>query len=175
MSRSPSPRFDKTSWTLVRDAAVNPTADSRQALATLCETYWTPVYAFVRRNGYDREQAQDLTQGFFAQLLEKRLLVDADQQRGKFRSFLLTAVKHFLANEWDREHAQKRGGSWVPVSIDLVAAERWYEPAVVADATPESLFELQWALSLLEFTLARLRAEFAVAGKTDQFDLSLLF
>jgi len=154
---------------------VNPTADSRQALATLCETYWTPVYAFVRRNGYDREQAQDLTQGFFAQLPEKRLLVDADQQRGKFRSFLLTAVKHFLANEWDREHAQKRGGSRVPVSIDLVAAERWYEPAVVADATPESLFERQWALSLLEFTLARLRAEFEVAGKTDQFDLSLLF
>jgi RNA polymerase sigma-70 factor (ECF subfamily) len=150
---------------------VNPTADSRQALATLCQTYWPPVYAFVRRNGYDREQAQDLTQGFFAQLLEKKFLVDADQQRGKFRSFLLTAVKHFVANEWDREHALKRGGSRVPVSIDLVAAERWYEPAVVADATPESLFERRWALSLLEFTLAKLREEFAVAGKADQFDL----
>jgi RNA polymerase sigma-70 factor (ECF subfamily) len=149
---------------------VNPTADSRQALATLCQTYWPPVYAFVRRNGYDREQAQDLTQGFFTQLLEKRFLVDADQQRGKFRSFLLTAVKHFLANEWDREHALKRGSGRVPVSIDLAEAERWYVPAVVVDATPESLFERRWALSLLEHTLARLRTEFAAAGKAVQFD-----
>jgi RNA polymerase sigma-70 factor (ECF subfamily) len=93
---------------LVRAAAVNPSVESRQALATLCQTYWPPVYAFIRRNGYDREQSQDLTQGFFTQLLEKRFLVEADQQRGKFRSFLLTAVKHFLANEWDREHAPKQ-------------------------------------------------------------------
>ena len=170
MSSSASPRFDSTSWTLVRAAAVNPTAESRQALATLCQTYWPPVYAFVRRNGYDREQSQDLTQGFFTQLLEKRFLVDADQLRGKFRSFLLTAVKHFLANEWDREHALKRGGRQVPVSMDLVAAEGWYKPSVIAEGTPESLFERRWALSLLERTLARLRAEFAAAGKTDQFD-----
>ena len=134
---------------------MNPTADSRQALATLCQTYWHPVYAFVRRNGYDREQSQDLTQGFFALLLEKNFLVDADQQRGKFRSFLLTAVKHFLANEWDRAHALKRGGGHVPVSIDLVEAERWYAPAAVEEATPESLFERRWALSLLEHMLAR--------------------
>ena len=170
MSVSPFPRFDKTSWSLVRAAAVNPTAESRQALATLCQTYWPPVYAFVRRNGYDREQSQDLTQGFFTQLLEKRFLIDADQQRGKVRSFLLTAVKHFLANEWDREHAMKRGGGRVPVSMDLVEAERWYEPSVIAEGTPESLFERRWALSLLERTLARLRAEFVAAGKTDQFD-----
>jgi DNA-directed RNA polymerase specialized sigma24 family protein len=170
MSVSASPKFDTTSWTLVRAAAVDPTEESRQALATLCQTYWSPVYAFVRRNGYDREQAQDLTQGFFTQLLEKRFLVDADQQRGKFRSFLLTAVKHFLANEWDREHALKRGGGKVPVSIDVVAAESWYAPSVVAEGTPESLFERRWALSLLERTLARLRAEFVAAGKTSQFD-----
>src|SRR5882672_4740607 len=157
MAGSPSPRFDTTSWTLVRAAAVNPTADSRQALAMLCHTYWPPVYAFIRRYGYDREQAQDLTQGFFTQLLEKRFLVDADQQRGKFRSFLLTAVKHFLANEWDREHALKRGGGQIPVSIDLVEAEEWYAPAAVEAATPESLFERRWALSLLEQVMVKLR------------------
>jgi RNA polymerase sigma-70 factor (ECF subfamily) len=128
------------------------------------------VYAFIRRYGYDQEQTQDLTQGFFTQLLEKRFLVDADQQRGKFRSFLLTAVKHFLANEWDREHALKRGGGRIPVSIDLVEAEKWYVPAVVAEATPESLFERRWALSLLEHVLTRLRAEFAAAGKSAQFE-----
>jgi len=170
MSGSPSPRFDTTSWSLVRAAADNPNAESRQALATLCQTYWPPVYAFVRRNGYDREQSQDLTQGFFAQLLEKRFLVDADQQRGKFRSFLLTAVKHFLANEWDREHALKRGGGRTSVSIDIITAERWYEPSVVAEGTPESLFERRWALSLLEQTLARLRQEYADAGKSSQFE-----
>ena len=129
------------------------------------------MYAFIRRNGYDLEQAQDLTQGFFMQLLEKRFLVDADQQRGKFRSFLLTAVKHFLANEWDREHALKRGGGRAPLSIDAVEAERWYVPSVVAETTPESLFERRWALSLLENVLARLRAEFATAGKASLFEI----
>ena len=87
----------------------SPTADSREALATLCQTYWPPVYAFIRRKGMIRKQSQDLTQGFFTLLLEKNYLLDADE-RGRFRSFLLTAVKHFIANEWDREHAQKRGG-----------------------------------------------------------------
>jgi hypothetical protein len=110
MSGALTSRFDTTSWTLVRAAAANPTTDSRQALAMLCQAYWPPVYGFVRRSGYDKEQSQDLTQGFFTQLLEKSFLVDADQQRGRFRSFLLTAVKHFLANEWDREHTLKRGG-----------------------------------------------------------------
>jgi RNA polymerase sigma-70 factor (ECF subfamily) len=161
--------FETTSWTLVLAAAVSPTPDSRQALATLCQTYWHPVYAFIRRNGYDRNQSEDLTQGFFALLLEKNYLVEADRLRGKFRSFLLTAVKHFLANEWDREHAQKRGGTQAPVSIDLVEAEGWYVPAAVEEATPESLFERRWAVSLLERVLARLRAEFAAAGKADQF------
>ena len=175
MSVSISPKFDKTSWSLVRAAALEPTASSRQALATLCRTYWQPVYAFVRRNGYDREQAQDLTQGFFTQLLEKRFLAHADQERGKFRSFLLTAVKHFLANEWDRDHALKRGGGQVSLSIDLVDAESWYAPAVAANPTPESLFERRWALSLLEHVLTRLRAEFAAVGKSDQFEMIVPF
>jgi RNA polymerase sigma-70 factor (ECF subfamily) len=167
--------FKTTRWTVVQAAAANPTADSRQALATLCQTYWRPVYAFIRRKGYDRDQAQDLTQGFFALLLEKNYLISADRQRGKFRSFLLTTVKHFLANEWEREHAKKRGGAEPPISIDLIKAESWYVSAAVEETTPEKLFERRWALSLLEHVLARLRAEFAAAGKTDRFESLSLF
>jgi RNA polymerase sigma-70 factor (ECF subfamily) len=144
-------------------------------LAALCQTYWPPVYAFIRRNGYDQDQAQDLSQGFFALLLEKNYLGDADRRRGKFRSFLLKAVKHFLANEWDRSHALKRGGGQLAVSIDLVAAERWCAPALVEGTTPESLFERRWAFSLLEHVLSKLRAEFAAAGKRDQLESLSVF
>ena len=178
MTSAISSGFHTTRWTLVQAAAIDstePTADSRRALGSLCQTYWHPVYAFIRRNGYDPDQSQDLTQGFFALLLEKKYLADADQKKGRFRSFLLTAVKHFLANEWDRAHALKRGGGQVPVSIDPVEAERWYVPSVVEEATPESLFERRWALSILEQVLARLRAEFAAAGNADQFESLSVF
>ena len=167
--------FQTTRWTLIKAAAVSPTTDSRDALATLCQAYWPPVYAFIRRNGHDPERSQDLTQGFFTLLLEKNYLLDADRQRGRFRSFLLTAVKHFLANEWDREHAQKRGGGKGPISIDTVEAESWYLPAMVDEATPESLFQRRWALSLLEHVMAGLRAEFALAGKAEQFEKLSVF
>ena len=120
----PRSRFQTTSWSLVLAAAGHPTTDSRRALAALCQIYWNPVYAFIRRSGYTRDQSQDLTQGFFALLLEKQYLRDADQERGRFRSFLLTAVKHFLANEWDRDHALKRGGGQIPLSIDPLDACR---------------------------------------------------
>jgi RNA polymerase sigma-70 factor (ECF subfamily) len=175
MPGSSTSGFHSTSWTLVKAAAVNPTTESRQALARLCQTYWRPVYAFIRRKGYDQEQAQDLTQGFFALLLEKKYLADADRQRGKFRTFLLTSVRHFLSNEWDREKTQKRGGGQAAVSIDIVEAERWFVPALVEAATPESLFEQRWALSLLEQVMARLRAEFAAAGKSSQFESLVVF
>ena len=175
MSEIAMSEFSTTSWTLVQAAAIHPTADSRQALASLCQIYWHPVYAFVRRNGYDRDQSEDLTQGFFALLLEKHYLLDADRERGKFRSFLLTAVKHFLANQWDREHALKRGGGRAAVSIDLVEAERWYAPAAVVEATPESLFERRWALSLLEHVTEKLRSEFSATGKADLFDSISVF
>jgi len=162
--------FKTTHWTLVQAAAANLTVDSQQALTELCQTYWPPVYAFIRRKGHDQDQSLDLTQGFFALLLEKNYLTAADRKRGKFRSFLLAAVKHFLSHEWEREHAQKRGGFQSPVSIDIVKAEAWYVPAVVDDETPESLFERQWALSLLGRVLAKLRAEFDAVGKTDRFE-----
>jgi RNA polymerase sigma-70 factor (ECF subfamily) len=175
MLRKSVSAFQTTRWTLVQAATESPTSDSRRALATLCQTYWHPVYAFIRRNGYDRDLAEDLTQGFFALLLEKNYLVNADRQRGRFRSFLLTTVKHFLANERDREHAQKRGGGQLQISIDAVEAEKWYVPAAIEDTTPESLFERRWALSLLEHVMTRLRAEFAAAGKVEQFDKLSVF
>jgi DNA-directed RNA polymerase specialized sigma24 family protein len=167
--------FQTTRWTLVQLAASSPTRDARRALSTLFHTYWRPVYAFVRRNGYDPDQSRDLTQGFFALLLEKKYLADADQKRGRFRSFLLTAVKHFLANEWNRAQAVRRGGGQLIISIDLVEAERWYVPSVVEKATPETLFERRWALSILEKVMARLQAEFVNAGKADQFEILSLF
>jgi RNA polymerase sigma-70 factor (ECF subfamily) len=169
-----APGLHTTSWTLVRAAADSRTADSREALAKLCQRYWAPVYTFIRRHGYDREQSQDLTQGFFALLIEKNYLMNTDRERGKFRSFLLTAVKHFLANEWDRTNAQKRGGGQVAVSIDLVEAEGWHS-GVVEQTTPESVFLRRWALSLLENVMAKLRSEFAEAGRADEFDRLSVF
>jgi DNA-directed RNA polymerase specialized sigma24 family protein len=168
-------RFPKTSWSLILAAGGSLNSDSGKALQTLCRIYWNPVYAFIRRSGHDPEKSMDLTQSFFALLLEKNYVKAADQQRGRFRSFLLTAVKHFLANEWDRDHALKRGGGQIAVSIDTVQEDRWYALAAVEDATPENLFERRWALSLLEQVMSRLRAEFAEAGKSKQFELLVNF
>jgi RNA polymerase sigma-70 factor (ECF subfamily) len=140
----------------------------------LCQAYWPPVYAFIRRRGHDTEEARDLTQGFFALLLEKNYLTAADRQRGKFRSFLLTAVKHFLSNEHDRAHALKRGGGQAPVVIDL-DADGWHPPSATETVTPELLFERRWALSLLEHVMTRLRSEFASSGKDAEFDRLLPF
>jgi DNA-directed RNA polymerase specialized sigma24 family protein len=167
--------FHTTSWTLILTAAGASTSRSRDALASLCQTYWHPVYAFIRRNGYDRDQAQDLTQGFFALLLEKNYLLDANRERGKFRSFLLTAVKNFLANEWDRAHALKRGGNKIPISIDIVEAELWSSSSAMEKETPENLFERRWALSLLEQVASRLRAEHVAAGKTKHLEALFRF
>jgi DNA-directed RNA polymerase specialized sigma24 family protein len=175
MSGAATSGFNTTSWTLVRAAAAHPNADSRDALAALCQAYWHPVYAFIRRNGYDPDQSQDLSQEFFALLLEKNYLLDADRARGRFRTFLLTAVKHFLANEWDRAHALKRGGGQTAVSIDLVEAEKWYAPAAVEQSTPESIFERRWVLSVLEHVTVKLRAEFTAIGKAEQFDKLFTF
>jgi DNA-directed RNA polymerase specialized sigma24 family protein len=162
--------FHTTSWTLIRAASGDPTADSREALAALCQKYWHPIYAFIRSRGFNREQSQDLTQAFFALLIERNYLLDADPKRGRFRSFLLAALKHFLADEWDRAHALKRGGGQAPISIDLEEAEEWHMLAAVEQATPENLYERRWALSLLENVMSKLRAEFSDAGKAGEFD-----
>jgi DNA-directed RNA polymerase specialized sigma24 family protein len=162
-------RFQTTSWSLVA-AAVEPTPDSQEALTTLCRRYWRPVYAFIRRNGSNQDEAQDLTQSFFAILLEKKYLGEAKEQRGRFRSFLLTAVKHFLANQWDLNHALKRGGGQVILSMESAEAEAWHSPLAVDHSTPEHIFELRWALSVLEQVMVKMRAELEASGRAKHFD-----
>jgi RNA polymerase sigma factor (sigma-70 family) len=163
-------RFATTHWSMVLSAGGSHSLAASRALAALCECYWFPLYAFVRRAGHSAEDAQDLTQEFFARLLAQRFLRNVDRQKGKFRSFLLGALKHFLADQWDRAHAQKRGGTQTVVSFDSLDAETRYrlEPAV--DLTPEKMFEKQWALSLLEQVLSRLHAEMAAGGKSALFE-----
>ncbi|HEY3380895.1 MAG TPA: sigma-70 family RNA polymerase sigma factor [Vicinamibacterales bacterium] len=158
-------RFATTRWTQVVAAGQAATATSSEALAQLCETYWYPLYAYVRRWGFDADEAQDLTQEFFARVIERHYLRDADPNRGRFRSFLLASLKHFLANERDRISAVKRGGrvTLVPLEIDTAEGRYSLEPA---DAeTPESIYQRRWALTLLDRALARLRDEFHAAGK----------
>ncbi len=155
--------------------AARDSVHSQQALARLCETYWYPVYAFVRRAGCRPEEAEDLTQEFFARLLEKHWLGDASRERGKFRSFLLASVRHFLANEWDRSQSLKRGGDRTILSLDFVTAEGRYSLDPSHEVTPETLFERQWATALLAQVLARLRDEFASQGQEGQFERLKLF
>src|SRR6266545_6648204 len=167
--QSPS-LFPHTRWSVVLAARDDKNDGSAQALETLCQSYWYPLYAFVRRQGRSPHDAQDLTQGFFARLLEKNYLDDVRRERGKFRSFLLASMKHFLANEWDRARAQKRGGAHPHVPIDTQSAETRYGLEPAHDQTPEKLFERRWALTLLDNVLTRLREEFVASGKAEQFD-----
>jgi RNA polymerase sigma-70 factor (ECF subfamily) len=139
-------------------------------LAHLCESYWYPLYAFVRREGYAAHDAQDLTQEFFARLLEKHWLEAVDREKGKFRSFLLAAMRHFLANEWDRARRLKRGGGQSPLSLDAVTAEERYALEPVDRMSADRIYERRWALTLLEQVLSRLCREFIAAGKGKLFD-----
>src|ERR1700729_3799050 len=138
-------QFATTRWSLVLAAGQRNSSQSSAALATLCENYWYPLYAYVRRRGRQADEAQDFTQAFFVRLLEKNDLAAADPGRGRFRSFLLTSLKHFLANEWDRNRAQKRGGSRSVLSIDFGTAEERYRAEPAHDLTPERIFERRWA------------------------------
>jgi RNA polymerase sigma factor (sigma-70 family) len=162
--------FATTHWSLVLAAGKRALPESSKALAALCQAYWPPVYAFVRRQVTDLHEAQDLTQAFFTQLLEKNVLAVAQPSRGRFRSFLLTSVRNFLLNEWDKRKAQKRGGGQNLLAIDFQQEDSklWREPA--DKLTPEKLFERQWVLALLEQVMGRLRAEQAKAGKEKIFD-----
>jgi RNA polymerase sigma-70 factor (ECF subfamily) len=162
--------FHTTRWSLVLAAGQQESADSREALATLCQIYWYPLYVFARRQVAHAEEAQDLTQEFFAQLLEKDYLRVADPERGKFRSFLLTAFKHFLAKERDRARALKRGGGSRLLPLDFQAGEQRYSREPAHKITPEKIFERRWALALLDRVLARLRTEFEHAEKQKIFD-----
>ena len=159
--------FAPTRWSLIAAARDGGTPEARQALAQLCEGYWYPLYAYIRRRGHPPEQAQDLTQEFFARLLERDWLGAADPAKGRFRAFLLACCKNFLANEHDHAGAQKRGGGQPPLSLD--GAEGRYRSEASHDVTPEKLFERRWALTLLDRVLDRLRAEFARRGKEALF------
>jgi len=170
IATAPHPAFVTTHWSLVVSAGRNDTPHARDALEKLCRSYWFPIYAFVRRQGHGPHDAQDLTQEFFARLLEKKQLAGADPARGRFRSFLLASLKHFLANEWDKANAQKRGGGQVLIPIDAATAETscGFEPA--DNLTADIIFERRWALTLLEHVLGRLRAEYVRDGKENLFE-----
>src|SRR5262249_21215366 len=169
-SGGPPDRFRTTHWSLVLAARDRASPEARQALEELCESYWYPLYAFIRRSGHNSEEARDLTQEFFARLLEKDYLADVDRDKGKFRSYLLAACKHFLANERDRALAQKRGGGRTGLSFDADAAESRYSSEPQHTLTPERLFERRWVLVLLQSVLNRLRDEQKSAGRGAQFD-----
>ncbi len=164
MSDQPA-HFVTTHWSQVVSAGGSDSTQARASLDQLCRSYWYPLYAFARRAGQKPEDAEDLTQEFFARLLEKKYLADADREKGRFRSFLISAFKHFLAKEWRKEQALKRGGDKIFVPIDTADAETRYGVEPVDESTPERIFERRWAITVLDHTLAALRGEYEDSGK----------
>src|ERR1700691_5591508 len=177
MHTLPGPsQFPTTKWTLVVAAGDPQRKEARSALVFLCENYWYPLYAYLRRRGYPADQAQDLTQEFFIRLLEGRYLDRADPEKGRFRSFLLTSLKFFVADEEDRRRARKRGGGMV-VPLEFPSGEERYQREPAHGETPERIFERRWALSMLDRVVERLRNEFVHYGRAEHFEqlkLSLL-
>jgi RNA polymerase sigma-70 factor (ECF subfamily) len=161
-------QFRTTRWSVVVRAQSPAAGAAEGSLESLCRQYWPPLYAYVRRCGHSRHDAQDLTQEFFARLLEKNWLATADRSQGKLRSFLLTAMKRFLANAWDRSHAAKRGGLHVISSMDTEEGEKLLASA--ATMAEETAFDRGWALTVLKSTLHRLRAEYEPAGKLREYE-----
>lgn len=161
--------FATTHWSVVLAAADSDSTHARDALSKLCRTYWYPIYSYVRRRGYGLHDAQDLTQAFFEQLLARQSLATADPNRGRFRSFILTAMNHFLASEWKRGTAQKRGGGSALLSLDWAAAEKRFDLEPADNAAPDNIFEKQWATTLLAEVLNRLEREFEQEGKAALF------
>ncbi len=162
--------FATTRWSVVVSAGREDSRVARAALEELCGAYWYPLYVFVRRTGRSAHDAQDLVQGFFAALLEKHYLREVDREKGRFRSFLLLALKRFLANEWDKERARKRGGDRVLVSLDALTAEQRYALEPAESRTADQLFERRWATTLLERVLTRLRDEQVASGRAVLFE-----
>ncbi len=168
-SNPPDARFATTRWTVVLSAGDSNSPHAATALESLCRAYWYPLYAYVRRRGHSPPDAQDLTQEFFAHLLEHHWIARADRHKGRFRSFLLMAMNRFLANEWDKVKAVKRGGRVRRVSLPLDTAETRYTQEPADTSTPEQLFEKQWVLALLESVLSHLREQYARDGKASLF------
>jgi RNA polymerase sigma-70 factor (ECF subfamily) len=167
-------RFPTTRWTLVIAAGDPHRREARSALVSLCENYWYPLYAYLRRRGYPADQAQDLTQEFFIRVLEGRYLDRADPEKGRFRSFLLTSLKFFVADEEDRQRAHKRGGGMV-VPLEFSSGEERYQREPAHNETPERIFERRWALSVLDRVMERLRSEFVQHGRPEHFEQLKVF
>ncbi len=161
--------FPPTHWSVVLQAAQTGSPHADQALARLCQAYWYPLYAFARRQGCSPLDAEDLTQGFFLHLIEKNTLAVADRARGRFRTFLLSSMKHFLINEWQRGQALKRGGAHVVVSLDADTAETRYAAEPTGGVSPENLYDRNWAWTVLDRVLGRLRTEEETGGKGNLF------
>jgi RNA polymerase sigma factor (sigma-70 family) len=165
-----SSRFATTHWSLVVAAGDRKSPQAEEALATLCAGYWYPVYAYIRRLGYPADQAEDLTQAFFTRLLEKDSLADVERGKGKFRAFLMACVRHFLANEQDRQRARKRGGGRSILSFNFLHAESRYDQEPADEMTPERVYEREWAVILLDQVLNRLRDEWVRSGRSRLFE-----
>lgn len=161
--------FATTRWTVVVAAGERSTPQSERALEAICETYWFPIYAYIRRRGYARADAEDLTQEFFRRFLERHWIEDVDPEKGRLRAFLITAVKRFLAKEWRWGSAQKRGGGIRPFSMDADFGEERLVAAGTPTLPPDAAFDRQWALTLLDVAIRRLEGEFTEAGKGDLF------
>ena len=162
--------FATTQWSVVLAAGDHQSHDAQQALTQLCETYWYPLYAYVRRRVETIDEAQDLTQAFFCHILEKDAIAKAQPDRGRFRAFLLAALKNFSANEWNRARAEKRGGGRAKLSLDFGSAESLIQIEPFHELTPEKIFERRWVLTLVNEVLARLRTDFVQAGKQHHFE-----
>lgn len=172
MSSTPAgtSRFATTHWSVVLAAGKPDSSHYREALEMLCQTYWFPIYAYLRRQGYGAHEAEDQTQGFFTHTIEMHDLCRADPDRGKFRSFLLSMLKHFVADQWDRSQAQKRGGGKKTFSLDFADAETRYKLEPSHQLSPDKLFEKSWALTVLGRTMANLKAETCDPNKQELFE-----
>src|SRR6266571_5571832 len=162
--------FATTHWSVVTAAGNTSSPQSDAALEKLCRTYWYPLYAFVRRKGHSPHDAQDLTQAFFARLLEKNYVAQADRERGRFRTYLLAALTHFLADEWDKARRLKRGGGREIVSFDAASAEERYRLEPIDQLDAAKLYERRWVTTLFDRVLARLEQEFRDSGKGELFN-----
>ncbi len=165
-----SRRFATTHWSVVVTAGQGSSPEARQALAELCEDYWYPLYAYLRRRGFQPAESQDLTQGFLAHMLEKGTLQAAAQSRGRFRSFLLSSLNHYLSHQWRYDQTKKRGGACRTISLDLAEGERRYHLEPADPLTPEKIFERRWAMTLLGKAVDALRADYEKGGKLHIFD-----
>jgi RNA polymerase sigma-70 factor (ECF subfamily) len=171
----PGDIFATTHWTVVLAAGRQHSPQAARALEELCRTYWFPLYAYVRRRGHTREDAEDLTQAFFTRLLQKNSFASLDAGKGKFRAFLLASVKHFLANARDKAHTRKRGGGSIPLSLDWQTADTQFQVAATGEPAPDQAFDREWAVALLARVIERLQNECAADGKAKLFEQLKLF